>query len=64
MHERNYKYVILRNRECGTFFTTNSDEDPTRLIDGTVAYTIVGYADTIAEAQIRIYGRSYTDSKE
>jgi hypothetical protein len=28
------------------------------------AYEIVGYANTIAEAQVKLYGRSYTDSKE
>jgi hypothetical protein len=34
------------------FFSTNHPEkDQTKLLDGTVAYEIIGYADTVKEAQ-------------
>jgi len=58
------KFVLLKGiREGNRFFTTNSQE-PTRLNDGTVAYTIIGYADTVAQAQIKLYGKSYTDEED
>jgi len=54
-------YVILEGLAAGNrFFTTNS-ANPTLLVDGTVACRVLGYADTIAQAQIFLYGRSYTD---
>lgn len=51
-----HKFVILEGiKEGNRFFTMY---DPTRdyryLKDGTVAYNIVGYADTIQEAQLKI----------
>lgn len=56
-------FVILRGIQLGNrFFSTNDGTDPTKLVDGTVAYTILGYADTIAEAQVALFGRSYVDS--
>ncbi len=44
-----------RNR----FFTTWKDDghDYTKLADGTVAYEIIGYADTVENAQRILYGR-------
>lgn len=33
------------------FFTMNVEGDPTRLMDGTIAYKVVGYADSVEEAQ-------------
>lgn len=57
------KYVILRGLEHGNrFFTTNDPaQDQTKLADGTVAYEVIGYADTIREAQTKLYGYSTTD---
>lgn len=56
--------IILQNQDApyGRFFTTLSDEpgdDQTRLNDGTVAYTVLGYAATTAEAQMALYGRVF-----
>ena len=63
---RHRKYIILEGlAERNRFFSGNSSfDDPTKLLDGTVAYRIIGYADTIAEAQIKLYGRSFTKSTE
>lgn len=60
------KYVLLRGRSEGNRFFTEykAGIDPTLVEDGTVAYAVIDYADTIAEAQIKLYGKSYTDSKE
>jgi hypothetical protein len=33
------------------FFTMNKEEDPTRLMNGTIAYKVVGYADSVEESQ-------------
>jgi hypothetical protein len=43
------KYVCLEGlKEGNRFFTTNTPgEDPTKLFDGTVAYKVLGYADTV-----------------
>ena len=38
------------------FFTTNH-ENPETMADGTVAYKVIGYADSVAEAQMKLYGR-------
>jgi hypothetical protein len=58
------KLVILRGvleeNYLDKFFTTSvSGQDPTKLIDGTVAYAVLGFADTVAEAQMYLYGRTY-----
>lgn len=46
-------WVILRGiQEGNRFFSDNiPGVDPTKLKDGTTAYTVIGYADTVAEAQ-------------
>jgi hypothetical protein len=59
------RFVILRGvmqeNFWDTFFTgTAPGMDPTTLDNGQVAYRILGYADTISEAQRFIYGRSYS----
>ena len=48
--------VVLRGiAERNVFWTTYRDgDDPTRLIDGTVAYKVIAYTDSDAEA-IRIW---------
>jgi hypothetical protein len=51
------KYVVLEGLEHGNQFFTGHTEgkDPTKLFDGTVAYKVLGYTDTVEEAQ-RILG--------
>ena len=51
------QYVCLEGlKEGNKFFTTNHEgEDPTVLQDGTVAYKILGYADTVDEAHKILY---------
>jgi hypothetical protein len=58
------KFVLLRGvleaNYFDKFFTTYfPEEDPTKLQDGTTAYAIIGYADSVAEAQMILYGRIY-----
>jgi len=57
----NGKFVLLKGRELGnTFFCDGeSGKDPRFSINGEHWYDILGYADTVAEAQIALYGRSY-----
>jgi hypothetical protein len=57
------KFVILRGRAEGNRFYTTYVEglDSTKLADGTVAYDIMSYADTAAEAQAKLgYGTHQT----
>lgn len=69
--DNNSPFVILQSLEIcdvcliphpvSTFITTNDPKtDPTILANGTVAYKVLGYANSIAEAQTKLYGRSYT----
>ena len=57
------KYVILQSIDHGDrFFRLNyPEEDQTRLWNGKLAYHILGYANTVREAQIFLYGHSSTD---
>ena len=60
MKKSTKKYVLLEGIEnFNRFYSTNSNDDPTKLSDGTVAYRIIGYADTPEEAQTKLYGRVY-----
>lgn len=54
------KFVILRGLKFPntSFFTANVG-NPTTLSDGTKAYSVVGYADSVQDAQIKLYGRSF-----
>jgi hypothetical protein len=47
------KYVALEGiKEGNKFYTAYTEgEDPTRLYDGTVAYKVLGFADTDTESQ-------------
>lgn len=62
------KYTILRGIEKGNrFFCLTGNETPediVKLADGTVAYEIIGDGDTVAECQIKLYGRAFTTSKD
>jgi hypothetical protein len=50
-------FVILQGiKKKNCFFTSYRDgEDPTKLYNGTTAYKILGYADSIKEAQDFLY---------
>jgi hypothetical protein len=42
------------------FFTTNHpEEDQTKGCTGETWYEVIGYADTVKEAQAKLYGREY-----
>ena len=60
------KYVILEGLEYGNqFFSTNVEgQDPTLSAEGEVWYKILGYANTIRDAQIFLYGWSDTESND
>ncbi len=49
------RYVLLEGIKEGNKFFTANTLNPTKLADGTVAYTIIGYADTAIEAQSKLY---------
>ena len=59
------KFILLQGiAEWNRFFTTCIEgQDHTKLEDGTVAYCVLGHAETVAEAQIKLYGRSYEKAK-
>ena len=61
IQKRSAKFVLLKGLEQGNrFFSSYSeDEDPTKLLDGTVAYAIIGWANSVEEAQLHLYGRTY-----
>jgi hypothetical protein len=52
------KFVCLEDlKENSRFYTTyHEGEDATRLADGTVAYKVLGYADTDREARVILDG--------
>lgn len=59
------KYVLLEGFVYGNkFFTTNNPNIPesekVKLSDGTIVYKILGYADSVEEAQMKLYGRSFS----
>lgn len=59
------KYIILRGIDRGNrFFTLNNDPEPTKLATGEVAYDIIGYGETMAECQFKLFGYVSTDSKD
>lgn len=62
MSEDNTKtFVILRSLSTGErFYMLNNGGDPTRLTDGSVAYSVLAYRDTAAECQMYLFGRTYS----
>ena len=53
---KNKELVVLMGIEHGNmFYTLNRSTDPTKLVDGTTAYQILGYADTGDEARKIIF---------
>jgi hypothetical protein len=63
--ENHKKYVLMQgitddNWLC-RFYTLNTPEkDQTRGYTGEVWYQIIGYADSIEDAQMQLYGRTYS----
>lgn len=57
-HTDNPKFTLFEGLEYrNRFFSMHTpDKDETRLADGTVAYKILGYANTVEEAQRKLYG--------
>ena len=55
------KLVLLEGiKRLNRFFSGYTPgEDPARLSDGTVAYRVLGYADSVEEAQMKLYGRTF-----
>lgn len=60
------KFVLLEGLEAGNRFFTGfrPGDEPTKLYDGTVAYRVLDYADSIAEAQTKLYGPPEMTPKE
>jgi len=57
------KYVLLEGLEHGNrFFLTN--DEARYLANGKEGYRIIGYAESIRDAQIKLYGKAYTASME
>jgi hypothetical protein len=54
------KFVVLQGlAERNRFFTSHvPGTDPTKLDDGTLAYRILGYAHSVEEAQVMLYGKA------
>jgi hypothetical protein len=55
------KFVILKGLEHkNKFFSTYTEgEDPTKSDTGETWYEILGYADSVEDAQIFLYGRTF-----
>ncbi len=55
------KYVLLEGIEHGNRFCSLYTEgvDPTLSANGEVWYVILGYADSVEEAQMKLYGKVY-----
>lgn len=55
------KYVLLEGIEHGNrFFSLYTEgEDPTLSANGEVWYVILGYAGSVEEAQMKLYGKVY-----
>jgi len=64
MPDNKPKYVLLQGITESNFglrfFTGNSYPDPTKGKNEETWYKVIGYAETMAEAQTKLYGKSYT----
>jgi hypothetical protein len=62
------KYILLRRiketmfgtRQCFFCIYSKEDKEPTKLASGEVAYEVIGYTETIKEAQIKLHGKVTT----
>ena len=59
--EKKMKFVLLEGiKEHNRFFSTYTEgEDASKLEDGTIAYIVLGYADSMEEAQIKLFGHKF-----
>ena len=57
------KFVILEGlEECNWFFTSyEPGRDPTLSASGEKWYLVLGYADSVEEAQVKLYGRAWVE---
>ena len=67
--KKNAKYILYCGLEQGnTFFSMNNPKESkykaVRLYTGEIAYKIIGYANTVKEAQIKLYGYSSTERED
>jgi len=63
--DSSYKFVILEGLKQGNrFFTSNGKEDPQVIYDGTLGYKIIGFANTVREAQVQLYGEDWVRRQE
>lgn len=58
------KFVLLegvteKNEGCRFFTIYDGQSDPTKSEKGDTWYKIIGYSNTVEEAQIKLYGRSF-----
>lgn len=60
------KYVCLEGiQEQNRFYTMHDENrDERKLHDGTIAYKILGYAETDEEARVILYGPNHNDPFE
>jgi hypothetical protein len=53
------KFILLRNpRTLDRFFTTHNPESDQTVCQGVPTYEVLGYAETVEDAQVKLYGRS------
>jgi hypothetical protein len=55
------QFIILQGLvEGNRFFTDHvKGKDQTKLADGSLAYRVIGYAETVEEAQTKLYGKPF-----
>ena len=63
------KYILLRSLDSTVFgvkpvgffcLYDKEEKEPTKLVTGEVKYEIIGYTETMKEAQEKLYGRVTT----
>lgn len=59
------KFMVLRSfSTCEMFFTDLSNQDPTKMEDGSVGYEVIAKVTTIHEAQTILCGREFADKEQ
>ena len=61
MPDTEKKLVLLESIKYGNRFMSKHTEgsDPTKSAAGETWYRVLGYANTVEEAQIKLYGKSF-----
>jgi hypothetical protein len=64
MDENKKKLILLQgvteeNWYCSFMTTNDPSKDQTKGHTGEVWYKVIGYADTVEEGQLKLYGRTY-----